>query len=267
MAAIDPTIFTVFLGLSLVPLGAIVFFRSAMFALTIISGAMMLVLFTSYDGFVVGDATAFVPGMDSFSPYNVDSSSSGILLNSVSRSIVAEYPVDSGSPLDGATFNCMSVQLGKIGSPTLAEPVVFGVFDGNGDAVRVFGSMNVTQISTSYTWYEHCVPRSNPFTIDTALGDRIGVKYEGGDASNTLDVRRDLGNPFGGTTTYVQQYSSGWSTFSTTNDLTMVLSLEGSDGEWVSTDRVEPFVPEMWLMMVLLSSFIMLVGPLVQFYL
>lgn len=223
------------------------------------SGLFLLVIFIPVTNLVL-DST-YIAGETSVSYlYDVKSSSADLTVNAVSRSILAEFPVDSSSALHGDTFNCMSVYLNKVGSPPVGTYVRVGVFDGSGNLIKSFGALNVTQIGTSYSWYNYCLASGDSWTISALNNDRVGFSYAAGDGSNTIQTRRDAGNPFDGTSTTLQNYVGGaWATFSTANDFVMVLSYQTSTvGDWV--DNSIPIEPIVKVMVVMFAALILLYG-------
>jgi hypothetical protein len=195
----------------------------------LISLAALALMFTGGYDVVIASATSTGASETTSTPYDVQSSDNNLLINAVSRSIMAEYPSTTSSQLQGDEFNCMSVYLSKSGSPPVSEPVIFGVFDGSGNTIKQFGQLNVTEIGLAFNWYEGCLPGTETWTVNASNGERIGVMYDAGDASNSIHGRRDTTNPYDGTITFIANFIAGsWSTFSTSNDMTMVLSMEGA---------------------------------------
>lgn len=199
-------------------------------ALTLIFLGETDVVYASGTSILVNSTTTgAVTNTDAF--YDVQSSNADLTINAVSRSIMAEFPSTSSSTLDGEEFNCMSVYINKVGSPPVSSYVYLGVFDGSSNLIKEFGRFNVTEIGTAYNWYQGCLAGSETWTISATNGDRIGVMYDAGNSTNSIQNRRDSTNPYDGTITFIQNSISGtWSTFSTANDMTMILELaNGSD--------------------------------------
>lgn len=86
---------------------------------------------------------------------------------------------------------------------------------------KLFGTKDTTTITSTYADYAFSLP-SELYTIQA--GDRIGIKYTGGNSNNyaavTLD--RDAADPFDGANTYRQQYNTSWLSY-TSDDMYMML--------------------------------------------
>jgi hypothetical protein len=90
---------------------------------------------------------------------------------------------------------------------------------------KVFATIDIGTLTTSYTPYEYTLPAGDSYTIQA--GDRIGVKNTGGtSSSNYVSIMRDTttSDPFDGTNTYLSYYTSSWNA-QTTYDLVMTLKL------------------------------------------
>lgn len=136
-----------------------------------------------------------------------------------SRPIHAEY-VSPTSQLIGDKIDVIKVKLKKSGSPTgLAE---IGIFNSNKTVKQLFTTKDVSTLTTAYTEFTFVLPSG---TYQIQSGDRIGVKYEGGNSSNSISIMRDTSSsdPFDGSNSYhVYVQGTTWSSF-TSNDLTMTL--------------------------------------------
>ena len=128
--------------------------------------------------------------------------------------------VTPSSQLIGKSIDQITLKLRKTGVPTgIAE---IGIFNTDLTVKKLFGTQNASAITSTYTDYVFSLTGSELYTIQS--GDRIGIKYAGGDASNFVAVMldRDAADPFDGTNTYRQVYTSSWLS-STSDDLYMIL--------------------------------------------
>ena len=139
------------------------------------------------------------------------------------RQIHAEY-VSGTSSLVGKKIDAISVQLKKVGSPTGTATI--GVFRDDLSVKQSFGAIDIgtNQISTSsYKNYAFSLPaESQPYQIQA--GDRIGIKFSGGDSSKYVAIMTDRNGAFDGANSYHSHYTTSWAS-SQGEDLYMSLSL------------------------------------------
>ena len=150
--------------------------------------------------------------------------SSGLSVYS-GRPIQTEY-VNNSSILVGKQIDTIAVQLKKIGSPT--GNAVIGIFNSDLSIKKTFANVNASTLTTSYSNYTFSLPSSSqPYLVQA--GDRIGIKYTGGDSSNYISVMTDQNtvDPFDGTNSYLTYYTTAWNNFST-YDLCMSLQLNST---------------------------------------
>ncbi|TLX83540.1 MAG: fibronectin type III domain-containing protein, partial [Thaumarchaeota archaeon] len=133
------------------------------------------------------------------------------------RQIQSEY-VTSSSALVGKQIDTILVQLKKGGLPT--GTVTVGVFNSDLSVKQAFGTADVSTLTTSYKSYTFAMTAPNTYQIQS--GDRIGIKYTGGDSSNYAAIMTDQTNSFDGTNSYLMYYTTSWQSF-TGVDLTMTL--------------------------------------------
>lgn len=118
-----------------------------------------------------------------------------------SRPVVAEYATPS-SVLIEKKIDSITVQLLKVGSPT--GTVQIGVFDSSGNIAKLFGtSFDASVLTTSAQDITKTLASSDVYTIKS--GDRIGVKFNGGNYLNYVAVKRDnnAAGPFDGVKTHL----------------------------------------------------------------
>lgn len=91
--------------------------------------------------------------------------------------------------------------------------------------VKDFGTINVGTLSTSYDDFQFTIPTN--YTIQN--GDKIGIQFTSGDASNYLGVKTDNLGGFDGTNSFLDSftYLTGWSP-STGQDMYMILTSGGT---------------------------------------
>jgi hypothetical protein len=135
------------------------------------------------------------------------------------RQINAEF-VSATSQLIGDEIDSITLKLRKAGLPTgLAQ---IGVFNSDLAVKKLFGTLNVATLTSTYTDYTFTIGGDELYTI--AAGDRIGIKFTGGNSANSVAVMMDnnAADPFDGTSSYRQQYTTSWQSF-TSEDLYMIL--------------------------------------------
>jgi hypothetical protein len=142
----------------------------------------------------------------------------GLKTNS-SLPVKAEYVSDTSS-LVGRLVDTIVVDLKKVGSPT--GTVQVGVFNSDQSVKQLFGTIPADDITTTSIQYSFSLPQQQTYQIQS--GDRIGIKFSGGDASNYLSIMTDQSNTFDGTNSYLTSYGSGWKIF-TGKDIYMILKL------------------------------------------
>jgi hypothetical protein len=138
------------------------------------------------------------------------------------RQIQAEY-VDAGSFLVGKSIDSITLQLRKTGSPTGTAEI--GIFNTDRTVKQLFATKDVSTFTGSYVDYTFSLPLGQTYQIQS--GDRIGIKYTGGDATtNFLSITRDTtpADPFDSTNSYRVSYTTFWGS-STTEDLYMILKV------------------------------------------
>jgi chitobiase/beta-hexosaminidase-like protein/Big-like domain-containing protein len=148
------------------------------------------------------------------------------------RQINAEY-VTSASQLIGDKIDSITVNLQRVGSPTGTAEV--GIFNTNLSVKKLFGTISVSSISTTFSNYEFVLSGSELYTI--VSGDRIGIKYNGGTSSAGINVMidRDEANPFDSTSSHRIRYESAWLYFDTVEDLYMILKQTHADSQGDTT--------------------------------
>lgn len=255
---IDITILYLFVGLSfgLVAIGYL--FRYAIPASLFLftAGGLMAVLFIYTE--TISTAT-FSSGLtDSLFHYNVESSTGSNNVNGAVNSAYVQFVSASNSALVGDTINCIDIQLSKVLSPTGTATI--GTFDASNNVLTTFGTIDVSTLTGSSVWKTFCLAGDNTYTIQNQ--DRIGVKYTGGDATNSLVIRGDGNNPFDGVITFRQFFTAGAWTSTTGTDQMFRFYLSGGDFE--ITDNEEPFTEEIKVFMVLMASIMCLAGGVME---
>jgi hypothetical protein len=101
---------------------------------------------------------------------------------------------------------------------------------------KLFGTKDAATLTSTYTDYTFSLSGLDLYTIQS--GDRIGIKYAGGNSNNYMAVMldRDAADPFDGTNTYRQQYTTSWLSF-TSDDMYMILKQTHD-----ATDTIAPTV-------------------------
>lgn len=192
-------------------------------AMICFAGVFLLVFTISTDNIIVSygtsanDQTIVTTNTNTTYPYNVQTFSSAGAMNDVNKAY-GEYVSSTSSALYNKTIDCMDVLIKKVGTPT--GTMTIGVMNSTNGVTKTFGTQDVSLLTTSFNWKSYCLSNNNSYTIQS--GDRIGMRYVNGTSSNNVQLQIDTNNPFDGTITYIQVYTSSW-TSQTPWDLTMKL--------------------------------------------
>ena len=137
-----------------------------------------------------------------------DTTSSFASLISAPRQLIAEF-VTPTSQLVGDPIDSITLRLQKFGSPTGTAQI--GIFNSDLTVKKLFGTIDVSTISSSSTNYEFKLLSSDPLYI-IAANDRIGIKYTGGSSTTGINVTpdRDASDPFDGSNSYRVRYETSW---------------------------------------------------------
>jgi hypothetical protein len=135
------------------------------------------------------------------------------------KQIRSEF-VSSTSQLVGKSIDTIVVDLEKTGLPS--GPVQIGVFNSDLSVKQLFGTINSTTLKTRFMTYSFSLTPAQSYMIQA--GDRIGIKFTGGNSSNYATIMTDLTNTFDGTNSYLYYYDTAWHPFKN-YDLYMILSL------------------------------------------
>jgi hypothetical protein len=135
------------------------------------------------------------------------------------RQINAEY-IKGTSQLVGDPIDSITVSLQKVRAPTGTAQI--GVFNPDLTVKKLFGTVDVSIVSATYQEYEFRLAGTDLYSI--GVGDRIGIKFTGGNSSNGINIMidRNLSDPFDGTNSYRIRYESSW-LVDTGEDLYMIL--------------------------------------------
>ena len=112
--------------------------------------------------------------------------------------------ITSSSSLAGKQVNTMHALLKKVNNPT--GTAYFKVLDPNLNTKYIFGSMNVSKLTTTQTEYT-LVNRTAIYTI--ASNDRLVIEYTGGDQNKNIVTAIHLSDIFDSANTKRIKYSSG----------------------------------------------------------
>jgi Asp-tRNA(Asn)/Glu-tRNA(Gln) amidotransferase A subunit family amidase len=122
----------------------------------------------------------------------------------------AEY-VTEESELVGDKIDSITLRMKSVG--TINGTAEIGILDEDLSVKKLFGTLDVSTLTTAYTDYEFKLTEDELYTIEA--GDRIGIKYEGGsfDETSWVSVMLDLEpeDPFDGANSYLQyHYQGSW---------------------------------------------------------
>jgi Tol biopolymer transport system component len=122
--------------------------------------------------------------------------------------------------------DCATVELRRHDLPTGNAEI--GFYDSNMNLVKLFGTKNVSTLTTGYKAYEFCLPDSdNAHQIQE--NQILAVKYDGGDSINRIDVRRSnigAGPDYDGLASYHVNFDTIWHRYdSSTNSRDLLFKL------------------------------------------
>lgn len=234
-------------------------------AMLVFGGMFILIFAVATDTIILGQSTNFIDSSVTRTVhYNVTSFSFETSMrvdgaSTVSR--ITEFASSSSSQLVGDSANCISMYLRRVGTPTVGTVVEFGVWDSVGTQKHLFGTVDQVLVTTSANEFKRC--SSTPYTI--VSGDRIGARYNSGDAANNITVRLDAANPFDGTITFESTWNPNtlaWTSF-TANDWTGTILLQESvTGETTTVNETYEFTELPKTLFALIGSIFMLCGAL-----
>jgi hypothetical protein len=135
--------------------------------------------------------------------------------------------VTEASQLVGDQVDSLSLRLKKVGD--ISGTAEVGVFNADLSVKKLFGKLDVsTALTTSYADKEFKLASGELYTIEA--GDRIGIKYSGGDAAKWVSAMLDLdpASPFDGAASHHQHYQSG--TWQSNADRDLYMELQQTHG-------------------------------------
>lgn len=225
----------------------------------LIGGVLLMFCGVFTDGIVVENH--FVEGSPEVitNQYDVTSRSFESAVYAGTNEIQAIGLSSSSSQLVGDSVNCAEFHIRKTGSHSAGNLLRVAVYDVSGSELYLFGTKDIATVTSSATPYEFCNTSSVRLLVS---GDRVGVKYAFGDASNAVVLQNDAANPFDSTITRHETFNSGtvaWASF-TGNDIQATLSLQegGTSGGW--EQEIGEFPPIVRIMIGLVGLMFMLVG-------
>lgn len=208
-------------------LTAIGFLANPRIHIMIMATAFFLAIFAFIpSALIMGYYTSMVGGQNH---YDVESSTGQVLINAVTSSSRGERITNSASALVGDTADCITVFIGRSGSPPNTTLIKVGVMDSTTAMIKQFGSMNVTQLISSATQpYQFCLPIGDTYTFNSSQ-QVIGIQYPAGDGSNTLTTRIDANDPFDSSNTEHVNNSGTSTSFSANSgqDIMTIITLRG----------------------------------------
>ena len=170
--------------------------------------------------------------------YMSDTTESFGISTNTGRPIQAEY-VSPTSVLVGKSIDTITVKLQRTGSPSGTMQV--GIFNDDKSVKQLFGTASASSIATSYTAYSYSLPGSQTYKIQA--GDRIGIKFVGGDINNYIGIMTDQINSFDGTKTYMDYSQFVWTPL-ITKDYYMILKLTHFTPPTITINGANPITVE-----------------------
>ena len=186
---------------------------------------MYMILKQTHDG--SGSDTTPPPPSQSFPTIHMSDTTDTVgIVTYSSRPVHAEY-VTASSELVGDKIDSVTLRLKRVG--TISGTAEIGVINNDLSVKKLFGALNVATLTPSFTDYEFQLTGGELYTIQS--GDRIGIKFTGGDISNNLLVMtdKDSKDPFDYVDSYRTHYADGsWRDY-TFYDLYMILKQTPND--------------------------------------
>lgn len=182
-------------------------------------------------------------------------------LNNVNKGEI-EFLSSPTSILVGDKIQCMDVVLRKSGTPSGATLGIAGMFDLNNTELFRFGAISPASVSTVFTIYNFCVDEGEEVILGS--GDRIGFQYTSGTATDRLEVRENTQNPFDGTITFRQIYTTSWQSSSTTDFVMKLYDLEPEEQQIVMDFSFTGENYQLKVIMIFVAVMLMVGGALTE---
>lgn len=240
-------------------------------AMIAFAGMFMLAFSVATDNIIVSygtsanDKTIVVTNSTTTYPYDVETFSSAGAMNNVNKGY-GEFVSSTSSALYNKTIDCMDILLKKTGSPVGTATI--GIYNSTDGLTKQFGTQSASSLGLSFAWKTYCLTGTDSYTIKS--GDRIGIAYNNGTATDTIQLQIDTNNPFDGVITYTQVYTTSWAS-NTPWDMTMRLynTVNGNTTSVVTTyDRTPdlfPFTEMPKTLFALFSAILILAGALMVY--
>lgn len=260
---IPVSIFAIFLGMALTFLVVglskrigVAILMSGMFILTIAVATDNITIDTFLDG-----------GTDDIIHYNMMASTGVVNICGNGgvgcNDITGEYVSSTSSMLYGDTIDCIDTTLRKTGAPTGFGFV--GVWDSsqavNDPIKQQFGTFDASTLPSGFSeWFTFCLPEGQTYTIGNQ--DVIGIRYDGGTATDAVRVLITTTDNFDGTTTFQRtkvDATNVWGS-STANDFTALFYLRGETS--VTVPNNFEFTELIKVLFSLIGIMLMLIGVL-----
>lgn len=219
---------------------------------------IMIIMAVALSGFVTGTESVYVDAIvenvttmenvtETTYHYNYEAQSGTSALNAGGNVGMAVFASTGSSVLVGDEINCMDWYLKKTASPTGTMSV--GILNSTNGITKLFGTKDVATLTTSNIWYTFCLSAGDSHII--ASGDRMGLKYSGGDGSNSVGWNRDTAGTFDGTVTFQQVYTSSWASgtgtdssarfyFTETTEEEVITPTIIQEAQWLDHEIIEP---------------------------
>jgi len=258
-------LFALFMGLALVfvPIGLVTRKQGIGYMIMFTTGLFIAIMALTTDNIIMNTFASLAS--DNILHYDVQSDTFSTFVNAVGLiPVKGEYLSTSSSMLTGDTIDCIQLAYRRLGNPSVIEPIIVGIYNGNtGALIKEFGRFTMpTLINTGQTYVlTHCLPIGETFTL--SVNHIVGVQFNAGDATNSLELRADANNPFDGTITFIRQCNlllSTCSNTSLTQDVRGIFYLRGAD--ITTIDNPYPFTEMPKTLFVMLGGFILFAGSM-----
>lgn len=117
----------------------------------------------------------------------------------------------------GLKIDKVTLSLSKTGAPTGTATV--GTIDSSGNIVTTLGTIDVSTLTGSQASYTFLA--TGPYIVQS--GDRIGIKFTGGSAGNSITAYSRSTDVYDGTNAVYSLYNAGW-TDDATSDMRFILA-------------------------------------------
>lgn len=275
-------IFLSFIGFSMV-MGIVGLWKKVPFLMFIAGGLITFWAITTdniimndrIDNIVATESTFNITGSITEIPdysYNVITGTQALVLRSDGSNVHGRGEhVTATSVLIGQEIECINLPMLKTGSPIGTAEI--GIMDSNNAIIKLFGTKNVSSLTTTFTYYEFCLPDGESYEIQA--NTYIELRWVNGtisDGLNNISVLRDNSNVFDGTNTVSSAYTTSWTDTTTADNTFQLYTIEevpnniqvsGIGGIYSYENNEVPFTEYPKILFGIMASIFMIAGALI----